>query len=208
MSEQGSITQWLQQLAAGEREGIQRIWERYFHRLVSLARRNLEGVPRVVGDEEDIALSAFKSFCLAAEQKRFPVLQDRQDLWQILVMLTLRKASNQKKFHRRQKRRSGRVKNQTDLTPEGAQADGEIFANMIRSEEPDPQFSVEIADQFEFLLGRLDNEEFRSIAIKKMEGYTNEEVASHVGCSLPTVERRMRVIRKVWLAQMTAQENG
>src|SRR5688572_2016982 len=76
----------------GDADVAQRLWQRYFQRLVDLARKKLQGNRPRSADEEDIALSAFHRFCRAAEQRRFPDLSDRKDLWNILVVLTARKA--------------------------------------------------------------------------------------------------------------------
>ena len=96
MSGQVSISHWIQQLKEGEQAGIQALWDRYFTRLVELARKKLAGAPRRAADEEDVALSAFDTFCRRAAEGHFPRLADRDDLWQILVMLTLRKAVKRK----------------------------------------------------------------------------------------------------------------
>src|SRR3984893_4664796 len=88
MSSEGSITHWLRLLQAGDRSAAQPLWERYFQLLVVRARASLRGSPGRVADEEDVALGAFDSFCRAAEQGRFPNLNDRNDLWRLLVVLT------------------------------------------------------------------------------------------------------------------------
>src|SRR4029077_8411207 len=72
--------------------GAQKLWQEYFRRLVGLARVKLAARQLALNGPEDVALSAFKSFCRAAEDNRFPRLNDRHDLWQILVVLTARKA--------------------------------------------------------------------------------------------------------------------
>ena len=51
-----------------------------------------------------MALSAFDSFCRGAEQGRFPRLEDRDDLWQVLVMITARKVCDLKEHEGRRKR--------------------------------------------------------------------------------------------------------
>jgi hypothetical protein len=79
MAEQ-SVSDWIGQLKAGDERAAQRLWEDYFQRLVRLARARLQGVPRRAADEEDVALSAFDSFCRGAEAGRFPRLNDRDDL--------------------------------------------------------------------------------------------------------------------------------
>jgi hypothetical protein len=63
MAISGSITAWIQQLKEGDRGAMQHLWERYFERLVTLARDKLQGLPCHMVDEEDVALSALKSFC-------------------------------------------------------------------------------------------------------------------------------------------------
>src|SRR5262245_51966189 len=94
MSSAGSVTGWLGDLQAGSPEAAQQLWQRYYGRLVGLARLKLRGAARRLADEEDIALSAFDSFCRGAEQGRFPRLDDRDNLWHLLVTLTSRKATN------------------------------------------------------------------------------------------------------------------
>ena len=104
MEPEGSVTHWVETLKGGDRVAAQRLWDAYFRRLVSLARSRLRGVSRRVADEEDVALSAFDSFCRAAEGGRFPRLNDRDDLWQLLVVITVRKACDLAKHEGRIRR--------------------------------------------------------------------------------------------------------
>src|SRR5919199_377063 len=92
MASEGSITHCITLLKAGERAAAQQLWERYFQRLVGLARTKLRGTARRAAEEEDVALSAFDSFYQRAERGQFPQLNDRDDLWQLLVVITVRKA--------------------------------------------------------------------------------------------------------------------
>jgi hypothetical protein len=82
MMSEGSITHWIGALKQGDPAAAQRLWNVYFYRLVVLARARLRDVPRRAADEEDVALSAFDSFCRGAERGRFAQLDDRDDLWQ------------------------------------------------------------------------------------------------------------------------------
>src|SRR5262249_19309867 len=70
-SEQGSVSHWIGALKVGDSEAAQHLWERYFDALVRLARAKLGASPRGESDEEDIALSAFHSFCQGAARGRF-----------------------------------------------------------------------------------------------------------------------------------------
>jgi hypothetical protein len=80
MSSGGSVTHWIGLLKAGDQQAAQPLWERYFQQLVALARQRLRNMPRRATDEEDVALSAFDSFCRDACRGRFPQLGDRDDL--------------------------------------------------------------------------------------------------------------------------------
>src|SRR5262249_55948531 len=115
MEPQGSVSRWLQQLQQGKTAAAQPLWERYFPRLVELARKKLRDAPRR-GTEEAVALSAFDSFCRNAADGRFPQLADRDDLWRLLVVITARKAAHLARDERRQKRGGGAV--HLDTSPE------------------------------------------------------------------------------------------
>src|SRR6266545_4470417 len=109
MSPDESVTHWLNLLQGGDPRAAQQLWERYFHRLVGLARAKLQGHPRRAADEEDVALSVFRCLCEGASRGRFPELEDRDDLWRLLVTLTERKAYNLARDERRLKRGGGAV---------------------------------------------------------------------------------------------------
>src|SRR6476646_9661876 len=97
----GSVTTWIGELRQGNTAAAQQLWERYYGQLLQFAR----GTPLREADEEDVALSAFHSFCQTAA--RFPKLNGRNDLWQILIMLTARKASHERRRQKAQKRGGG-----------------------------------------------------------------------------------------------------
>ena len=92
MADSNSISIWLEKVKHGDDEAARQLWDRYFPCLVRLAQKRLAGVPRRLEDEEDVALSAFESFCRAADQGRFPELHDRHSLWRLLSRIAHRKA--------------------------------------------------------------------------------------------------------------------
>jgi DNA-directed RNA polymerase specialized sigma24 family protein len=194
MSADGSVTRWLGQLQAGEQAAVQRLWERYFRRLVGLARMKLRGGPRRTADEEDVALSAFDSFCRNAEQGRFPQLFDRHSLWRLLVVITARKAAHLLRDEGRQKRGGG-VEHVRDAAGE---ADEASVLEQILSREPDPAFAAQVAEEYRALLARLGDSELEAVALWRMEGYTVEEIAQRLGCVPRSVKRKLRVIRGLW----------
>jgi DNA-directed RNA polymerase specialized sigma24 family protein len=197
MSSAGSVTLWLARLKAGDPAAAQPLWEKYFHELVERARQQLGHTPRRAADEEDVALSAFDSFCRAAARGRFPQLDDRHDLWQLLVVLTDRKAIDLIHRERRAKRGGGRVLDEGALTA-GDGPGAETPLGRVEGPEPDPAFGVLMADACRRLLDQLQDPELRAVALWKMEGYTIEEIADKLGCVPRTVDRRLRLIRSAW----------
>jgi DNA-directed RNA polymerase specialized sigma24 family protein len=197
MSSTGSISLLLTQLPQGEQDTIQELWKRYFHRLVGLARKKLGNLPRRAADEEDVALSAFNSFCRAAEVGRFPRLLDRDDLWQVLVLLTARKVCDLRDYLGRDKRDWRRL--QEEMQHDAAESSWQESAlSGLLSREADPAFAAEVAEQTRQLLDSLGDHGLRQIAVWKMEGHTNQEIADRLGWPVYTVERRLRLIRKRW----------
>jgi DNA-directed RNA polymerase specialized sigma24 family protein len=188
MSPKGSVSQWIGRLKAGDRAAVGELWARYFQRLVHLARAKLKAVPRRAADEEDVALSAFHSFCCAAEQGRFPQLFDRDNLWRLLVVFTSRKAAHLVRDQQRHKRRAA-----------GPAADGQELEALLGS-EPTPEFAALLAEECQRLLGALGSADLAQLALWKMEGYSNEEIAAKLQCVPRTVERKLRLIRSLWAA--------
>jgi DNA-directed RNA polymerase specialized sigma24 family protein len=190
------VTHWLCQLQGGDAAAAQQLWERYFRRLVGLARARLRGHPRRAADEEDVALSVFNCLCEGAAQGRFPRLDDRDDLWRLLVTLTERKAYNLARDERRLKRGGGAVFTAGALNPSEESSAGEW--HRIAGREPTPAFAAEVAEECQRLLDCLADSELQSIAVWRMEGETINEIAVRLGCALATVERRLRLIRQIW----------
>ena len=189
MSSAGSDTHWVRLLKTGDADAAQKLWERYFEQLVRLARKKLQGTSRAAASAEDVALSAFDSFCRGAEHGRFPRLDDRHDLWQLLVLITVRKALDAVQYERRKKRRPA---------ADPPAADQELDVEQILGREPSPEFAAQVAEECQARLARLGDPDLQAVAVWKMEGYTNEEIAAKLGCVPRTVERKLRVIRSLW----------
>ena len=198
MLSEGSVTHWIQQLKDGDQTAAQGLWNGYFQRLVGLARVKLQGASRAAADEEDIALSAFDSFCRGAEQGRFPQLDDRDDLWHLLVVITERKAFDCVQHERRQKRGGGDVLGESAFLEPSDSSTTEVGMGQLASAEPTPEIAAQVADECRRLLECLGDATLQSVAVWKMEGYTNAEIADKLGCAVPTVERKLHVIRSLW----------
>jgi DNA-directed RNA polymerase specialized sigma24 family protein len=187
------------QLKAGEKEAANQLWRRFYARLVLLARQRLRGLPRRAADEEDVALSAFASFCQAVDAGRYPTLDNRDDLWQVLVMHTARKAIDLRRYAARQKRDTGT----------SAAVSAPASLDQVIGTEPDPEFAAACAEEFEHLMRLLDEPLLREIALKKLAGHSNPEIAADVGWSLRSIERKLALVRALWSEHFAADiEHG
>ena len=204
-TDQPSVTLWLRSLEAGGGEAAEKLWRHYFDALVRLARARLRDAPRAVADEEDAALSAFDSFCQGAARGRYPRLDDRDDLWRLLVVITERKALDQVRRERQQKRGGGKKRVGGKILGTPDLDDTDRGGGAIAAPEPTPEFAALMADECRFLLGRLRDESLRDVARLRMEGYTNEEIADRLACSLRSVARKVELVRRTWLG---ARGNG
>lgn len=193
MSVDPSPSIWLQKLREGDSIAAQRLWEAYFQKLVEIARRKLRGRVRLVGDEEDVALSAFKSFYRGIEGGRFPDLNDRGDLWNLLVTITVHKAIHLVRYENREKRGGGRRVVINDHANSSAN-----LLQQLADAEPTPEIAVQVAEEAERLINCLPNPDLVELALLKMEGYTNNEIAKRWQKDERTVERKLNLIRKIW----------
>jgi DNA-directed RNA polymerase specialized sigma24 family protein len=195
---EGSVTRWVRDLNAGVNveAAAEQLWERYFERLVALARAKLRHAHGGAADGEDAALSAFDSFCRGAAAGRYPRLEDREDLWRLLVTITVRRAADQLEHERRQKRGASRRLDEAALA--GSASSRALGLDKLPSTQPAPDLSAAIAEDYDRLFGALDNETLRLIALLRLEGRSNDEIAASLDISKRSVERKLNLIRTAW----------
>jgi DNA-directed RNA polymerase specialized sigma24 family protein len=201
MSPRGSVSRRIPDLKAGDKAAADELCRRYFDQLVRLARKNLRAAFRRVADEEDVVVSVLDGLCRGAQQGRFPLLSDRDDLWRLLVVLTARKSANQIKHERRLKRGGGKVRGESALDRVNLGEDACGIVGVVHN-VPGPATIAELKEGFQKLLASLGDEKLQQIAIWSMEGYTNVEIAAMLGRSLSSVDRKLRRIREIWRARL------
>lgn len=196
MNDDGSITRWIQDLHAGdEQDAQQQLFQRYFQRLVALARVRLKHAPRRMEDEEDVAVNALNSYFAGVRKDRFPLVSDRTSLWPLLAKITACKAINQRNRQLTQKRGGGKVRGESVFSsPDESEGRALDFAD----HDPTPALSVEMSEQCKQLMDALEDDLLKDIASQKLEGYTNTEIADKLGVVERTVERKLKRIRSIW----------
>lgn len=197
MENEQSTTQWLNLLKLGDQDAATPLWNSYFHRLLALARKKLSSNPVRAADEEDVVLSAFQSFCEGAAKGKFERLENRDDLWQVLAVITTRKAFRQMSLERAQKRGGGQVRGESVFASR-KEDDPACGIQDVATGGPTPEFMAIADEEMENLLSRLPDPALREIALAKLEGYTNEEIADSISRHPRSVERKLQLIRKHW----------
>ncbi len=143
VTNEGSITQWIDPIREADSVAPVALWNRYYHRLVGFARKKL-------------------------------------------------------KHDFRQKRGSGQVRNESVLMQFDSQQQRAAIDQVVGS-EPTPEFAADLAEEYQALLKQLGDETLCTVA--KMEGYRNDEIAERLGVKTRTVERKLRIIRKIWSSE-------
>jgi RNA polymerase sigma factor (sigma-70 family) len=176
-----SITRLIRALEQGRASAVGPLLEAYFERLVQLARKRLQNLPGLAGYDEDVALRSFYSLC---QRVRDPIrslhLAGRDDLWRLLATRTISRAIDLIRRHR------------------PGEVPGDCDVERLLTREPTPEEAAEMADECRRLLDLLTEPELRQIAMWKVEGFTNEEIASRLDCVPRTVERKVSRIRLLW----------
>jgi DNA-directed RNA polymerase specialized sigma24 family protein len=198
MSNSDSVTRWIDGAKAGDHADIEHLWDRYFRRLIRLAGAKLPDHCRRAFDEEDVALSAFQTFCNRAGRGQFPKLNDRHDLWRLLATLTVRKAILTIRHQTRQKRGGGHVLGESAFLARGEAVGQRSSLAEILGREPTPADAAWFADEYDHLLGRLQDATLKTVALRKLDGHSSEEIAAELGTSTRTIDRKLRLIRAIW----------
>ncbi len=197
MSALSPVGMWVSQLKDGDPQAAEQLWNTYFVRMVKVARCKLHSAPGRMADEEDVALSAFKSFCRGTKDGRFPELLEHDDPWPLLLALTNHKAIDLLRYERRVKRGGPGQHHAGVVGPCEAPAP-DVGLSQLTSKEPDPQAAFQVAEECQQILNRLSDSILRAVALWKIEGFTTEEIAAKLGCTTRTVERKLQLIRRLW----------
>jgi DNA-directed RNA polymerase specialized sigma24 family protein len=198
MSEPHSVSELMRQLKNDESDATRQIWDRFIDRLISEARKRLNSLPRRAADEEDVALAAFEAFFRGVKEQRFHRLDSRDDLWQVLAMLAERKAIAVLRRELADKRGGGL--NRGESVFEKLLFDSTTAVGIDQVADPDPNAVEGFTQEVREMLEGLDDHLLHQIAVRKLEGFTNQEIAGQLGIALRAVERKLQLIRQKWLS--------
>ncbi len=209
-SDAHSIPQQLREVKQHDEVAITRLWEHFYPALVKLAEKRLSalGVPQRAFNGEDVAASAMASFFRAVQRGRFPELDSEDGLFRLLRRITIRKVIDRKRQSQTLKAGSGEVRGESAFGSNSAKdsvsgpgIDG------VQGDSPSPDEVAMIEEECQGLFAKLPKEELQRIVCLRLEGRSNSEIATTLGCSVATIERRIKEIRACWtMAAKNKQE--
>ena len=158
----------------------------------SLASAELGASPRSVADDEDVVIRAFTAFLRRTREGAYGTMQTRDDLWRLLVAIT-------RSYARKQSRFLGRMRRRTTAKDPRA---NEWMLTQLASNSPPPDVLASVSDSLRVLIDKLQDTELQDVAMGRLNGLTNEEIAASQNRSVRTIERRLMLIRNVWNEQI------
>ena len=169
---------------AGDDDAARKLFDRYCEQLMRLAKRRIGQRMASRFDPEDVIQSAFRTFFVHLKDGDFS-FEREDDLFKLLVRLTVRKTLRRIQYHLAGKRNP-------NVEVAGGGDDGDPF-DRVAGHEPTPDVAVAMVDELEDFMKRLKPFE-RSVLELKIQGYTSAEIAE----KLNTYDRKVRrVIERV-----------
>ncbi|UUO04967.1 ECF-type sigma factor [Blastopirellula sp. J2-11] len=196
MPDSQSVSDWLRNLEDGDAEAAQNLWDRYFQSLMHQAEKRIGNVIGGKVEAEDIAVSVFESLFDGARKGRFESVQNRDELWWLLLAMTQRKVVSAVRHETADKR--GGKNSKISIHQEG---NCNYFA--LVSREPGPEEAIALDDEFKRAIDILPSPMLQRIATMTIEGKTTSEISEELGIATATVIRKRSVIRQAWQRELS-----
>ena len=190
--EADAVTCWIGYLRRQSPNAQARIFERYFGSAVRLAGGRLGAARRREQDEEDVAISAMRSFFAGIAADRLDRLASRDDLWALIAVITSRKAIRQMRRLLSLKRGGGRERGESVFAADSAGLAG-------THDRGDDEAEADARDLGRWLIENLPEPILRRVDLLRLEGLTIDEIAAALEVVPRTVERKPARIRQFWL---------
>ncbi|MFM7132568.1 MAG: RNA polymerase sigma factor [bacterium] len=172
----------LEAFRSGQMDASTRLYMKYADRLIGMTARKSSSELAAKVDPEDIVQSVFRTFFRRVEKGQYDV-PEGEDIWKLLLVITLNKIRAVVAFNRAAKRDMRRTKSDAMVEDAVAQADNkdEIALATLRI-----VIDELLADQIEVN---------QIIIRQRIEGYDILEIAKNVNRSKRTVERVLQEFR-------------
>jgi RNA polymerase sigma factor (sigma-70 family) len=183
---------------AGNEDAARQIFDRYVDRLMAVARHRISERLQSRFGPEDVVQSVFRTFFSHARDGEFSI-SNQDDLCRLLMRITVHKALSQVAFHKAAKRDAGRELDQGPLPGDRVQ--------QLLDHHPGPAEAESLVDELVHFVNQLRPAD-RQILEMRMQGYTNDVIASKLQVSDRQIRRIMERIRGLARQSGTAGLSG
>ena len=178
------------------------LWEHFADNIRHLARNRMPAGGLPVADDEDVAISVFRVFFDGIKDGRFEAVRSRSQTQALLNRLAIDKTIDLIRFHQA-KRRCPRIRQSNDEDDSSNKQESISFVQTIPDDFVDNKqrtapTEVEWRDEAIRMIDSLSESTLKTIVVMRFLGYSNDEIASELGCVTRTVERKLNVIRRIW----------
>lgn len=191
----GSVSVLLRDLRQGDQRAGLVLWDRYLPRLTGLARRTLGTRRPGIVDPDDAVQSAWISFWQRLDDGRLSPDLTRDDFWNLLGLMVVRKSRRHVRRELADKRGAGRIRRESEL-------DGSAGGGTLEGAEGVPT-AAEFDLFSEELLAQL-NDECRRIAVLRLMGHSTREISAELDCTERKIQRKLELIRLQWSSSADA----
>ncbi|QEG02138.1 RNA polymerase sigma factor [Stieleria maiorica] len=168
-------------LQRGEADAVRKLFDDYSRRLVYLAGKNIHPALLKRFDGEDIVQSVFRTFFRRHEAGGFQIAHSQQ-LWQLLVTLTLRKTRSHARKHTADQR--------------DAQAERAVRDDMqMLSHQPSAEDALALWEEIDLVIEGLPPKTGEIIAMR-LEGRSKSEIAGQLQVSRQTIHRILNLVQE------------
>jgi RNA polymerase sigma-70 factor (ECF subfamily) len=193
-----SFDDLMARLRQGQNDAAAQVFGRFANRLIALARSQLSPQIRQKVDPEDVLQSVFRCFFARNAEGQFGEFASWDNLWAMLVGLTLRKCGRRiEYFHA-----ACRDVEREVSTPLPMDSRGSDWG--LSAPEPTPSEAAMLTETVEQLMNNLGGRH-REIVSLSLQGYPPAEISGEVGCTERTVYRVLEGVKE-WLEFLRTTE--
>ena len=192
MSIANSRVGWFRTLRSGDQIAIEQLWQGFVPQMKLKANVWLgRMVAQTDASIDGRSLSAFDVFCRELSEERFDALRGADELWRLLAVITLRRQSGSKHDSLTETGDEARSADAGSQLPISPVASSDQFV-------ADEALALQMAQECRHLLRILADTNLESIVLAKLDGLTNEAIATELKLTRRTIQRMIKLIRNIW----------
>jgi len=179
-SESFDFRSFQERLQAGNSDAFKKLFDDYSCRLVRLAGNNIHPALLKRFDGEDVVQSVFRTFFRRQDEGKFHI-EHSQQLWQLLVTLTVYKTRTYARKHTADRR---------DATADRSMSNEQMF-----SRHPSHEDALALWEEIDAVLDGLPNRTAEIISMR-LEGRNRSEIAEELNLTRQSIHRILKLVQE------------